>query len=84
MSSRYYYHHHRRTHFRSELFLPVAIVGILLVAIVGAFVSWMIPDEPSVTYSNSGLPMQTQKTSRFEKFVKGMARAVKDAVQDDK
>ncbi len=80
---RYYYAYHRRTRFQPELLLPVAIVAILLVAVVGAFVSWMIPDEPSVTYSNSGLPMQTQKPSRFEKFVKGMVRAAKDAMRDE-
>jgi hypothetical protein len=54
------------------------------VAVVGAFVSWMLPDEPSITYSNSGLPMQqTQKPSRFEKFVKGVFRAAKDAAKDE-
>jgi hypothetical protein len=83
MGSRYYYHHHRRTHFRPELFLPVAIAGILLIAIVGVFVSSIIPDEPSVTYSNTGLPMHTQKPSKFEKFVKGIVRAAKDAIQDE-
>jgi|HubBroStandDraft_5_1064220.scaffolds.fasta_scaffold2466430_1 hypothetical protein len=81
---RYYYAYHRRTRFQPELLLPVAIVAILLVAVVGAFVSWMLPDEPSITYSNSGLPMQqTQKPSRFEKFVKGVFRAAKDAAKDE-
>jgi hypothetical protein len=77
----YYYHRHRRTHYRPELVFPVAMAAIFLVAVLVAFVSWMIPDDPAVTYSQQGL--RTQKTSRLEKLFDGIVRAVKETVQDD-
>lgn len=80
---RYYYHHpRRRNHLRTELIFPVAIVGILFVCLSVAFISWMVPSEPSVRYVQ-GLPIQTEKPSKLGKLVKGIARAVKDAVTDD-
>ena len=79
---RYYHYPRHRHHYRSELLAPVAIAGILFVALSVAFISWLIPDEPSVRHVLE-LSIQTEKPSKFGKFVKGIVRAVKDAVEDD-
>ena len=79
--SGYYHYHRRQAHYRPELVFPVTMVAILLMVLIIACVSWILPDEPLGFVETQ--ERQMQKPSRFERFIQGMKRAWKDAAKDE-
>ena len=79
---RHYYQYHRRSHYRTEFMLPVAMLAVLLITLLVAGVSYVLPDnfgEGSAQVAST----QPEKPSRVAKFIRGVARAMRDAVQED-
>jgi hypothetical protein len=77
-----YYHHHRQSHYRTELVFPVAMVAVLLIALLVAGISWVLPDNFGEASAQEA-PAQPEKPSRISKFLHGVVRAAREAVQDD-
>jgi hypothetical protein len=74
------YHSYRRHgRYRTELLFPLAMLAALIGVLLVACVSWVLSDEAPESYP----PIYKEKPSRFERFIQGMKRALKNAADDD-